>query len=306
MLIYHPESRAYEEILSQRLQGLAIRSATQPEEALDFIEEAEIIFAWEISDDLLRKAKRLTWFASMGAGNEHLVNNPYLARVPIFTKTTVYGEMMAEYVFSYLLYFTREVGQYLEDQGQSRWDARKPERLKGKVLAVLGLGAVGREIAKRGKQFGMNVIGMKRTPGPVQNVDTVFRSDELEKLIPLADYLVVALPLTAETTHLLGEKQLALIKEGAVLFNVGRGKSIDEKALIERLKTGRMRAVLDVFQTEPLPKESELWTLGNVVVTPHVSGINLPLEICEEFIGNYMRWVRGEPLTGLVDREKGY
>jgi phosphoglycerate dehydrogenase-like enzyme len=116
----------------------------------------------------------------------------------------------------------------------------------------------------------------------------------------------VTLPLTPETFHLLGEKELGLMKEGAVLFNIGRGKTIDEKALLKILKAKRIRAVLDVFEDEPLPQESELWSLENVIITPHVSGINIPGEICEEFVRNYERWVKGEPLIGLVDREKGY
>jgi phosphoglycerate dehydrogenase-like enzyme len=130
--------------------------------------------------------------------------------------------------------------------------------------------------------------------------------DDLAKVLPRVDYLVMALPLTPETLYLLGEKELRLVKEGAVLFNIGRGKTIDEKALLNVLKAKRIKAVLDVFEDEPLPKESELWNLENVIVTPHISGINIPEEICEEFVRNYDRWVKGEPLIGLVDREKGY
>jgi phosphoglycerate dehydrogenase-like enzyme len=137
-------------------------------------------------------------------------------------------------------------------------------------------------------------------------VDQVFGPDDLRKMIPRVDYLIVALPLTPETFHLLGEKELGLMKEGAVLFNIGRGKTIDERALLNVLKGKTIRAVLDVFEDEPLPKESELWGLENVVITPHVSGINIPEGICEEFIRNYERWVKGEPLIGIVDRVKGY
>jgi phosphoglycerate dehydrogenase-like enzyme len=125
-------------------------------------------------------------------------------------------------------------------------------------------------------------------------------------MIPMVDYLVVALPLTAETYHLLREEELNLVKEGAILFNIGRGKTIDEMGLTKVVKGGRIRAVLDVFEDEPLPPESELWNMENVIITPHVSGINIPEEICEEFIRNYRRWVKGKTLVGLVDRDKGY
>jgi phosphoglycerate dehydrogenase-like enzyme len=152
----------------------------------------------------------------------------------------------------------------------------------------------------------MRVIGVRRTPEPVEDVDEIFGPQGLEKMIPKADYLVAVIPFTPETDHLLGGKELALLKEGAVLFNIGRGTTIDEEALIRVLKAKKIRAVLDVFETEPLPPENELWSLDNVIITPHVSGIDLPDEICEGFVANYERWVKGEPLTGLVDRQKGY
>jgi len=306
LLIYHSDSKIYERIISKRLPRLKIHSASRPKDALGFVEEAEIILAWQIPDEVLRRAKRLQWFSSMGAGNEHLVKNPYLPKGVTLTKATVYGEMMAEYVFAYLLYFSRNVGKHLKDQRKKVWDRVRPARLRGKVLGILGLGSVGKEIAKRGEQFGMNVLGLKRIPGPVEHVDQVFGQDDLDKLIPLVDYLVNILPLTAQTYHILGEKELALLKEGAFLFSIGRGKTIDEKALKKVLQTKKIQAVLDVFEIEPLSPKSTLWGLKNVIVTPHISGISMPEEISEEFVKNYEGWVRGEPLTNLVDREKGY
>jgi phosphoglycerate dehydrogenase-like enzyme len=270
------------------------------------IGEVEILFSWQIPDDLLKKAKRLKWFFSTAAGNENLVKNPSFPESAILTKTTIYGEMMAEYVFAYLLYFIRDLSKYFKDQRRKIWRQARPGRLRGKTMGLLGLGSVGKTIAKFGKQFGMEILGVKRTPEPVEHVDQVMGPEELIKVMPQVDTLVVALPLTPETFHLLGEKELGLMKEGAVLFNIGRGKTIDEKALLNVLKAKRIRAVLDVFEDEPLPKESEFWSLENVIVTPHVSGINMPEEICEEFVRNYERWIKGEPLVGLVDRQKGY
>lgn len=306
LLIYHPEAQIYGRILTRRLPELEIHSASSPEEANDFIEEAEIILSWKIPDELLRRAKNLRWFASLGAGNEHLINNPHLPLSIPFTKVTGYGEMMAEYVFAYLLSSIRHTAKYSEDQKRRRWDPQKPERLRGKVLGLLGLGSIGKVIAKRGKQFGMTVLGVKRQLEAVEDVDQVFSPDDLGKMLPLVHYLVNTLPFTPETDHLLGERELLLLKEGTVLFNIGRGRTIDEKALIGVLKRGKIRAVLDVFVEEPLPPESELWTLENVTITPHVSGINLPEEICEEFLRNYERWTKGEPLIGVVDRNRGY
>lgn len=306
LLIYHSDSKIYEGIISKRLPQLKIHSASRPKEAFEFVPRAEIIIAWQIPDEILKRAKRLKWFSSIAAGNEDLVKNPYLPEKVIFTKATVYGEMMAEYVFAYLLYFNRNVAKHLKDQRKRVWDRVRPGRLRGKVLGILGLGSVGKEIARRGKQFGMDVLGVKRIPEPVENVDQVFRSDDLRKMIPQVDYLINVLPLTPETYHILGEEELNLMKEGSILYSIGRGKTIDEKALIKVLKSEKIRAVLDVFEKEPLTSKSKLWGMENVILTPHISGISLPEEICEEFIKNYERWVRGKPLTGLVDRNKGY
>ena len=306
LLIYHSDSKIYEKILSERLPQLKIHSTARPKEAFEFIKEAEIILAWQIPDEVLKRAKRLKWFSSIGAGNEDLVKNPHLPETVILTKATVYGEMMAEYVFSYLLYFNRNVARHLGDQRKKVWDQVRPGRLRGRVLGVLGLGSVGKEIAKKGKQFGMRVLGLKRVSEPVESVDQVFGPDDLRSMIPLVDYLINVLPLTPETYHILGEKDLSLMKEGAFLFSIGRGKTINEKALEEVLQTKRIHAILDVFEKEPLSPKSKLWDLKNVIITPHVSGINIPGEICEEFVKNYKRWVRGEPLIGMVNRDKGY
>ncbi len=307
LLIYYRNSAAYEEILKRELEGVEIHSAEKPEEAYPFIEKAEVLFSSTlIPDEVLSRAASLLWFASMSAGNERLIGNPVLSRNVLFTKMTAYGEMMAEYVFGYLLYFMRNGSKHQEDQRKKIWDTVPPGRLRGKTLGVLGLGSVGKEIARHGKEFGMHVIGIKRNPQPVEEVDQVFGLVDLERVISMADCLVNVLPFTPETDHLLGEKEFGLLKEGAVFFNIGRGKTVDEEALVRAVKAKKFRAVLDVFETEPLPPESELWTLENVTLTPHVSGINIPQEVCACFIENYKRWVKGEPLVGVIDRKKGY
>ena len=167
LLIYHSDSKIYERIISGRLPQLKIHSAAHPKEAFKFAKEAEIILAWQIPDDVLKRAVRLKWFSSIGAGNEDLVKNPHFPENVVLTKATVYGEMMAEYVFAYLLYFSRNIEKHLKDQIKRVWDRVRPQRLRGRVLGILGLGSVGKEIAKRRKQFGMNVLGVKRSPGRI-------------------------------------------------------------------------------------------------------------------------------------------
>lgn len=306
LLVYHRDAKTYVDLLRKSLPDLLLHGASTPEEALPFIEEAEILLVGKIPDTLLPKARNLLWLASTWAGNEELIESPYLPERVLFTKATCYGEMMAEYVFAYCLSFIRHVSKYREDQREKVWRPKRPERLRGKTMGILGLGSVGKVIAQRAKDFGMDVLGLKRGHDPVAEVDELFVPEKVRELIPRVDYLVSALPLTPETYHFLKEPELGLLKEGATLFNIGRGKTIDEKALIQALRTRKIRAVLDVFETEPLPPESELWGMENVVVTPHVSGASIPEEVCDEFVENYERWVKGEPLQGLVDRKKGY
>jgi phosphoglycerate dehydrogenase-like enzyme len=307
LLIYHRDAGIYEEIIRKRLPGLSLHGAARPEEALPFVEEAEILFgSMRIPDEVLQKARRLRWLASTFAGNDALIKNPFLPESVILTKTTTYGEMMAEYVFTYLLSSIRNVARHREDQKGKLWNPVRPGRLRGKTMGILGLGSVGRVVAERGKQFGMNVLGVKRTPEEMEYVDEIFGPEDLKRMIPRVDYLVSALPLTPETYHFLKESELRMLKDGAILFSIGRGQTIDEEALVRVLKAKKISAVLDVFETEPLPAESELWALENAVITPHVSGISLPEEVGGEFVVNYERWVKGEPLLAVVDRKKGY
>lgn len=312
LLIHRRDAEIYHDLISPRLPQLRIHSSHRSEEALEFIEEVDIILssAWQMGDDLLKRARRLLWLASSTAGNERFIDNPSLPEAVVLTKVVGYGERMAEYVFAYLLYFSQHVEEHMENQRKRVWDRtlalRGKRALHGQTLGILGLGSIGRVIARRGKQFGMKVIGLKRTPEPVEHVDQVFGPEELVKMISLCDDLIVVLPLTRETHHILGERELALMKEGATLISAGRGQEFDQEALIRVLRAKRINAVLDVFETEPLPSESVLWGMENVIITPHVAGADHPPEVCEEFIANYERWIKGEPLLGVVDRKKGY
>jgi D-2-hydroxyacid dehydrogenase (NADP+) len=294
LLILHPYAESLALILSKQLQRLRILSAVRIEDALPMIGEGDVEILISptrlVADDLLERAVNLRWIASTSAGND--------------------GTTMAEYVLAYMLYFSRQIENNLVKQREKIWNRSLPEvrpfSLQGKALGVLGLGSIGKTVAQYGKALGMTVLGLKRSPESVENVDRLYTPDQLEQMIPLVDYLIVVLPLTQETVHFLGEKELRLMKDGALLINIGRGKEIDEEGLIRVLKTKKIHAVLDVCETEPLPQESELWTMKNVILTPHVSGIVTPEELCAEFVVNYQRWTAGKPLEGVVDRQKGY
>ncbi|MDA8126615.1 MAG: D-2-hydroxyacid dehydrogenase [Deltaproteobacteria bacterium] len=312
LVIFHPYAVALEKILSQRIPELTIHAGAEWEAVSEHIPAATILLAptRRITDELLKQASCLRWIASTSAGNDRLARNPLLPDATLLTKGLSHGESMAEYVLAYLLFFGRKIGPLLKKQRQRIWDRSlsevRPVPLRGQTIGVLGLGSIGQAVARRAKESGMHVLGMRRHPDPIPQVDEIFGPRDLDRLLPRVDCLVVVLPLTEETHHVLGKRQLEMLKDGALLINIGRGPEIDERALVEVLKTGRIRAVLDVCEIEPLPPDSELWRLNNVILTPHVSGIASPVEICDEFVDNYHRWQRGEPLPGVVDRTKGY
>ncbi len=306
LLIFSDDARAYSEIITASLPELDMIATDDYREAQLHIGTVNIILATWLPDELLKQAVRLRWFASLAAGNERLLGSSALARDVIITKTYVYGEMMREYLFAYLLYFSRDISFYLNLQKNRVWTPLLPQRLRGKVIGILGLGAVGRVIAQGAKFFGMTVLGVNRSSSPVEYVDEVFPLTAIQAFLPRLDYLINVLPHTAETDGILGEAEFSQLQPGALFVNMGRGKTIDEQALIKVLSRKKIMALLDVFTSEPLPADSPLWAMENVTITPHVSGINLPREVGENFISNYQRWRKGEDLQGLVDRLKGY
>jgi len=181
--------------------------------------------------------------------------------------------------------------------------------LRDRTLLVLGVGSIGREVARLAGAFGMHTIGIKRTPGEVAHVDEVHPPERLRELLPHADAVVVTLPSTAATRGLVDRETIALLPPHAVLVNVGRGAVVDEEALVEALRVGRLAgAALDVFAEEPLPPESPLWDLPNVFVSPH-SASNVAAEngrIVDLFQENIRRYLEAQPLLNLLDKEQLY
>ena len=251
----------------------------------------------------LRDAPRLGWLHSFAAGVDHpwfqsllargirLTNSPGASAVPI-----------AHTVMLYLLALSRDLPGWQRDQAAARWAPRAIEELSGRRIGVLGLGAIGVEIARLAAAFGMRVTGFRRTPAGDEPCETLPLA-ELDRVLPELDWLVLALPLTAETERVLDARRLALLPKHARVVNVGRGPLVDEAALAAALAEGRIAgAALDVFEVEPLPPESPLWRLPNVIVTPHSSGTspgNL-FRSADLFVENLERWVRGEPLRNEI------
>lgn len=275
--------------------------------------EAEVYCGWELPADRLAQAPRLRWVHCAGAGVDRLPLAELAARgVTVTNSRGTHVTLLAEYALGAMLMFARHLHVAHRQQILHRAWNRPPAlggQLAGRTVAILGLGAIGADLARRCAQFGMRVIGLKREPGPVPHVETVYGPDELEACLRQADYVVVTLPLTPRTRRMIGAAQLAAMKPDAVLVNLGRGEVVDETALAAALAAGRLRgAALDVFEQEPLPGDSPLWGLENVLITPHTAGsapyyadLAVPL-FCE----NLGRYLRGEPLRNVVDPVRGY
>nr|PZN44140.1 MAG: hydroxyacid dehydrogenase [Bacillota bacterium] len=308
LLVYHPrEAETYRRLLEAAGYPGPIRIARDAREAVEEIGEAEILLAGRLPDEAWPHARRLRWIQSMWAGVEHWLRAPLPEGVVLTHMVGPFGPLMAEYVFAHLLALGQHLETYRRQQAEARWERHNPEPLRGRTLAVAGLGAIGTEIARVGRAFGMRVVGLSRSGKPHPLAEAVYTPDQIEAFCAQAQVLVLVLPHTPETEGLFGEKALSALPSGAILVNIGRGAILDHDALLRALESGRVRhAVLDVFPTEPLPPESPLWRHPRVTVTPHVAGVSLPEDVVAAFMANYRRYVAGEPLVGVVDRQRGY
>ncbi len=225
----------------------------------------------------------------------------------------LYGPSIAEHAFGLLILLTKNFHTAVRNQLREVWDRGVGDRigvLYGKTLAVVGLGDIGRNVARLGRAFGMRVIGCRRRPElPAPEADRVYPVTQLRDMLTEADFVVVAMPLIASTEGLLGPGEFAVMKRGAIYVNVSRGPVAREEALVEALRSGQLAAAgLDVFTTEPLPAGHPFWKMPQVVVIPHIAGeaINQSDRPAARFHRNLAAWQMKRPLEGLVDLEWGY
>ncbi len=282
--------------------------------------ESEIVVTQRLTDEQIAHATRLQWLASWAAGLESMSAATLAERGVIVTNSSgVHGPNIAEHVMGMMLMFDRCLDVYFRSQLEGRWNrelksrGEGAEELTGQTLLVVGLGRIGEALAKRAKAFEMKVVGVKRSPAhrhaEGDAVDRVVGLDALGDVLPEADHVVLALPLTAETRHLFDAARIATMKPTARLYNIGRGALIDEAALAAALTAKRIAgAGLDVFEQEPLPPASPLWALDNVLLTPHVSGITPHYyERAAAIFGqNLRKFLDGMALDNRFEPERGY
>jgi phosphoglycerate dehydrogenase-like enzyme len=265
--------------------------------------------------ELLTEAPNLKWFQQWGAGADWLRHNPEVReRDFILTNASgVHPVQISEHIFALLLGFARGLPSAYQAQQERRWLPMKEEavfELYGQTMLLVGVGAIGERTAHLARAFGMRVIGVKRDPSQkVAEIETMVALKDLERVLSEADVVVLTVPLTDETYHFIGKSELALMKEDAVLINIGRGGTIDEVALLGALEAGKFRGVgLDVFEDEPLPKDSPLWTQERVVITAHYAGASphYHQRAFRIFLGNLGRYLDGKDLVNVVDKRLGY
>jgi glyoxylate/hydroxypyruvate reductase A len=310
ILVYHPdaaEARAYAKLIELPRPSLTVQVASTPEDAAALIGEAEILYAWKFPAELLGRAPRLAWVQSMGAGVDRFVV-PQLPRRVILTRAAgIFGPWMAEYTLGWCLWITQRIELFREQQRHRRWIEVNPVRLGKATLCVVGLGDIGRAIARTARGLGMRVIGVTKSGRSAREAERVYRTGAIRQALGQADFVVLTVPLTPVTHDLIGARELAAMKRSAWLINVARGAVVDEDALIAALADRRIGgAVLDVFNREPLPAEHPFWELDNVAITPHISGPSIAAEIAPIFNDNLRRYLAGRPLRHVVDRTRGY
>ena len=298
--------------------GVELVVGLSREEALRRAGEAHGIDGSYATPEFLRAAKKLVWVQAGGAGVERYVALPEIAGAEHLVLTNmsgVAGPAIADHVFAMLLALTRDLPVHLAGRAEGAWRQEgsgvlRPIALHGKTLLVVGLGSIGTEIARRGHGFGMHVIATRRSDAPSPDfVEHVGKPEELLALVPRADVVAIALPLTDETKGLFGPEAFAAMKPGSYLANIGRGRIVVTDALVAALESGHLAgACLDVTDPEPLPPGHPLWGFPNVVITPHVSS---EAEFSEErwwalLRENLRRFDAGEPLLNVVDKRAGY
>ena len=302
ILIPHSYSAEARETLAPRfgaLDGASVVVTDTPDETLDAFESATIALTPRLPDEWLDRAHALEWAQATSAGYDHYdLEALEAAGVALTTAAGVHGQPIGEWVLGAMLGFERELFVARDQQRDGIWLRDGGGELASKTVGIVGLGAIGRRVAELASAVGCEVIGTKRDVSTVPDaVDEVFSADDLDAVLSRAEYLVLACPLTDETRHLIDEAAFSTLSRDAIVVNVARGGVVDQEVLVESLQQGRIAgAALDVFETEPLPADSPLWKLPNVLVTPHVAGSTPEYydRVGDIFAENYRQFVTGD------------
>ena len=311
-------SEEYVNKLKNRVAGVEVVVASEKENIREEIVDSDVLIDLRGVDyeDVI-KGNQLKWIQTWTAGvdkfmkddfRDHLIEN----NITLTNMSGVHSNIIAEHTLGFMINFSRRFCDFHEQKKEKVWDRLKVGQLENRILAVVGLGSIGSEIAKRAKAFKMDVIGVNRDgSGNYDFVDELYKQDDLLTVLSKSDYVVAIVPLTEETEKMFGKREFETMKEGAYFINMARGEVVDEAAMIDALREEEIAgAGLDVFVEEPLPEESPLYELDNVLITPHVGGvfpeynekaIKIAGENLEKFAANKI-----EEMINRVDYDLGY
>jgi phosphoglycerate dehydrogenase-like enzyme len=275
--------------------------------------EADVIFGLLLPKDILSRAPKLKWLQMMSAGVDRLRDTEiWRSKITVTGVSGIHASPIGEFVLGFILMLAKGMPLCFRMKQKHQWQRYMPHLLRGKTVGIVGLGHIGREVARLSKAFGMKVIATRRSvkkPGKARNVDWLLPQARMKEMLAKSDFVVLSLPLTQETRHIISDAEFKSMRPDAYIINIGRGNLIDEAALIRALDEKIIAgAGLDVTAAEPLPADSPLWDMDNVIISPHVSGG------MEDYMGrattlfceNLKRYLEGKRLINIIDKKKGY
>ena len=313
VILWHDNDGPYREAISDaglagEVQVIAVKGAAEP--PADHWARCEALLAFRAKPGMLPKAERLRWIQSLTAGVEGWLALSDLPKgVTLTCARGTHRVQMPENILGALFHLTKPYAAIVEDQKTSKWTRRVSDTLAGKTLGILGLGAIGVELARKAAALEMRVIGTKRAPGPVPHVERVYAPEQTSEVLAQSDYVVLLLPVTPETRGYINSARLAKMKKTAKILNFGRGELIVDADLVDAVHRKIIAgAVLDVFAVEPLPVEHPFWTTPGITVLPHIGGLHPERDgvVAQLFVDNLKRFLTGQPLLHTVERARGY
>ncbi|MEK4564148.1 D-2-hydroxyacid dehydrogenase [Alkalihalobacillus sp. FSL R5-0424] len=315
LVITHNLSEESLQQIKEVVPDWSIDYGKDPEKWEPKLEDASVIVGWkkELKRINFSQPSSLEWLQTWSAGVDYLpLEEMNQGGITVTSANGVHAYPISETIFALMLGLTRKIHSYVRNQQTKSWENEGLKlEIHGKTIGILGVGAIGEETAKIAKAFGMNVLGLRHSGKENEYVDTMYKTDQLQEMLPACDYVVVTLPLTRETHQLFDKDAFHAMKETAFFINIGRGEIVKESDLVDALTSGQIAgAGLDVFEKEPLEEDSPLWEMDEVIITPHTAGATEHYQervIQDIFIPNLKNYIEGKkPTINVVDYEKGY
>ena len=304
ILIVDPMSQVIKETLESKFPDVYVTVAKDDAEAMSYVEEAEVLSFFKVSDALMAKARKLKWIQAMTTGTDYIFALPSLPKDIIITSTRgIHGPQMSEMAILLMLALNRGLPKVVRNQDAHAWERWPGKLLLNKKVGILGSGISAEAIAQKCQAFSMEVHCVGTVKREIPGVDFFHVRSELHDVMKLADYVIIVAPNTPENRNLIDAAALDQMKPDAFLINIGRGELIDDEALVAALKEKKIGgAALDTFDIEPLPKDSPFWDLDNVLLTPHLAGMSdiYAQQVLTVFEENLKRYLAGER-TDLVN-----